>query len=138
MFERGQAGLADRSSRPHQLQTRATDDQRAKVQTLRRTRQPFGRIAASVGVSRATVAQIGKSCGLGHLATQDPKPEIIGCEKETPDEMIHIDIKKLGRIEGIDHRITGGLHGPKQPTLAQAEGQGLGILGTWPSMTTRA
>ena len=103
----GAAGLVDRSSRPHRLQTRATDLQRCEVEALRRARQPFWRIAASVGLSRATVARIGKSCGLSHLSALDPRPEIIRYEKETPGEMIHIDIKKLGRIEGIGHRITG-------------------------------
>ena len=103
----GAAGLVDRSSRPHRLQTRATDLQRCEVEALRRARQPFWRIAASVGLSRATVARIGKSCGLRHLSALDPRPEIIRYEKETPGEMIHIDIKKLGRIEGIGHRITG-------------------------------
>ena len=52
------------------------------------------------------MARIGKSRGLSHLSALDPKPEIIRYEKETPGEMIHIDIKKLGRIEGIGHRIT--------------------------------
>ena len=52
------------------------------------------------------MARIGKSRGLSHLSALDPKPEIIRYEKETPGEMIHIDIKKLGRIEGLGHRIT--------------------------------
>ena len=120
----GEAGLADRSSRPHKLQTRATDDQRAKVETLRRTRQPFWKIAASVGLSRATVARIGKSCGLSHLSALDPKPEIIRYEKETPGEMIHIDIKKLGRIEGIGHRITGDRKGQSNPRSRKQGGKG--------------
>jgi len=120
----GETGLADRSSRPHQLQTRATDDQRAKVETLRRTRQPFWKIAASVGLSRATVARIGKSCGLSHLSALDPKPEIIRYEKETAGEMIHIDIKKLGRIEGIGHRITGDRTGQSNPRSRKQGGKG--------------
>lgn len=60
----GDPGLVDRSSRPRQLQSRTTGDQRAKVEALRRQRQPFWKIAASVGLSRATVARIGKACGL--------------------------------------------------------------------------
>jgi len=124
MSERGEAGLADRSSRPHQLQTRATDDQRAKVETLRRTRQPFWKIAASVGLSRATVARIGKSCGLSHLSALNPEPEIIRYEKKTPGKMIHIDIKKLGRIEGIGHRITGDRTGQSNPRSRKEGGKG--------------
>ena len=45
----GEAGLADRSSRPHNLQTRATPQKRAEVEALRRLRQPFRKIAAAVG-----------------------------------------------------------------------------------------
>jgi len=111
----GKAGLADRSSRPHRVQTRTTAGQRAEVEALRRIRQPFWRIAASVGLSRATVARIGKACGLSHLSALDPKPEIIRYEKATPGEMIHIDIKKLGRIDGIGHRITGDRTGQSNP-----------------------
>ena len=94
----GAAGLDDRSSRPHQLQTRTTADQRAKVEALRRLRQPFWKISASVGLSRATVARIGKSCGLSHLSALDPRPEIVRTEKDTPGEMIHIDIKNGANV----------------------------------------
>ena len=120
----GEAGLADRSSRPHRVQSRTTDGQRAEVEALRRARQPFWKIAASVGLSRATVARVGKSCGLSHLSALDPRPEIIRYEKETPGEMIHIDIKKLGRIEGIGHRITGDRTGQSNPRGRKAGGKG--------------
>ena len=120
----GVAGLVDRSSRPHRLQTRATELQRTEVEALRRARQPFWRIAASVGLSRATAARIGKSCGLSHLSALDPRPEIIRYEKETPGEMIHIDIKKLGRIEGVGHRITGDRTGQSNPRSRREGGKG--------------
>ena len=54
----GVAGLQDRSSRPHRLQTFATDAQKDKVEALRRSRQPLRRIAHEVGLSRATVARM--------------------------------------------------------------------------------
>ena len=120
----GEAGLGDRSSRPHRLQSRTTGDQRAKVEALRRQRQPFWKIAATVALSRATVARIGKACGLSHLSALDPKPDIIRYEKETPGEMIHIDIKKLGRIEGIGHRITGDRTGQSTPRSRKEGGKG--------------
>ena len=120
----GEAGLNDRSSRPHQVQTRTTDDQRTMVEALRRQRQPFWRIAASVGLSRATAARIGKACGLSHLSALDPRPEIIRYEKETPGEMIHIDIKKLGRIDGIGHRITGDRTGQSNVRSRKDGGKG--------------
>jgi len=120
----GEVGLADRSSRPRQLQTRATDAQRAEVEAMRRIRQPFWRIATKVGLSRATAARIGKACGLSHLSALDPKPEIVRYEKDTPGEMIHIDIKKLGRIEGIGHRITGDRTGQSNARSRKDGGKG--------------
>jgi len=44
---------------------------------------------------------------LGRLSALDPRPPIVRYEREQPGELIHIDIKKLGRIDGIGHRITG-------------------------------
>jgi transposase len=102
----GAAGLEDRSSRPHRPWTRITCDQRLKVESLRRARQPFWKIAAELGLSCATAARIGKAKGLSRLSALDPKIKIIRYEKERPGELIHIDTKRLGRIEGVGHRIT--------------------------------
>jgi hypothetical protein len=120
----GQAGLVDRFSRPHRMQTRTTDDPRIKVGVLRRARQPFRKIAASVGLSRAAVARTGKSCGLRHLSAPDPKPEVIRHQKDTPGGMIHIDIRKLGRIDGIGHRITGDRTGQSNARSHKDGGKG--------------
>jgi hypothetical protein len=53
------------------------------------------------------VARIGKRKDLSLLSTLEQRPPVIRDEKETPGEMIHIDLKKLRRIEGIGQRITG-------------------------------
>jgi hypothetical protein len=94
------------------------------VAALRRLRQPFWPIAARVGWSRATAARIGKACGMRHVSALDPKPEIIRYEQDTPGAMIHIDIKKPGRIEGIGHRITGNRTGQSIPRGRKAGGKG--------------
>ena len=52
--------------------------------------------------------------GLGRLAALDPKPEIVRYQRDQPGELIHLDIKKLGRIDGIGHRITGDRRGRKR------------------------
>ena len=78
-----------------------------EVERLRRQRQPFWKIAAASGLSRATVARICKRRGLSRLSALDVKPPIIRYEKENPGDMIHIDIKKLVKIDGVGHRITG-------------------------------
>ncbi len=120
----GIAGLNDRSSRPRRLQTVASAEQCKTIEALRRARQPFWTIAAKVGLSPATVARIGKSMGLSRLAALDPKPQIIRYEKNAPGEMIHIDIKKLGRIEGIGHRITGDRVGQSNQRARRQGGKG--------------
>ena len=120
----GIAGLNDRSSRPHRLQTLANAEQYKTIEALRRARQPFWKIAAQVGLSPASVARIGKSMGLSRLSSLDPKPQIIRYEKSAPGEMIHIDIKKLGRIEGIGHRITGDRVGQSNPRARKQGGKG--------------
>jgi hypothetical protein len=65
------------------------------------------------------VARIGKRKDVSLLSTLEQRPPVIRDEKETPGEMIHIDLKKLGRIEGIGHRITGG-------RTSQSNGRGKG------------
>jgi transposase len=120
----GVAGLEDRTSRPHRLRTRVTSEQIMQVEALRRNRQPFWKIARETGLSRATVARIGKAKGLSRLSNLDPKIEIVRYEKTLPGEMIHIDIKKLGRIEGIGHRITGNRIGQSAPRSRKQGGNG--------------
>ena len=61
---------------------------------MRRKRMPFWKIAAKVGLSRATAARIGKARGLSLLSALEPEP-VIRYEKEAPGDMIHIDIKRL-------------------------------------------
>ena len=120
----GEAGMADRSSHPRQLQTRATAGQRAEVAALRCARPPLWKIAASVGLSRVTAARIAKASDLSHLSALDPKPEIIRYENDTPGEMIHIDIKTLGRIEGTCRRTTGNSTGQSNPRGRNEGGKG--------------
>src|SRR5947209_15571306 len=55
----------------------------------------------------STVGAILRRLGLGKLAALDPKPAVIRYERERPGELIHLDTKKLGRIAGVGHRITG-------------------------------
>ena len=52
--------------------------------------------------------------GLGRLAALEPRPAIVRYQREQPGELIHLDIKKLGRIDGVGHRITGDRRGQKR------------------------
>lgn len=107
----GWKGLQDRSSRPHHLRAETPEGQVMLVEDMRRARMPFWKIAMQTGISRSTVARICKRIGLSRLKNLDPKPKIIRYEKDNPGDMIHIDTKKLGRIDGVGHRITGDRKG---------------------------
>jgi transposase InsO family protein len=103
----GVDGLRDRSSRPHRLFRPTPAAIVAKVGTLRRQRFTGKQIAAEVGVSPATVSRILKRFGLNRIAALEPAEPVRRYERDKPGELIHIDIKKLGRFERVGHRITG-------------------------------
>lgn len=103
----GLAGLADRSSRPHRLHRPTPAVIAEKIEALRRQRWTGKQIAAEVGVSPATVSRILRRLGLNRIAALEPAEPVRRYERQHPGELIHIDIKKLGRFERIGHRITG-------------------------------
>jgi len=103
----GLAGLGDRSSRPHRLCRPTPRPIIDQIAELRRQRWTGKQIAATVGVSPATVSRVLKRLGLNKLKALDPVQPIRRYQRQNPGEMIHIDIKKLGRFERVGHRITG-------------------------------
>ena len=103
----GVEGLRDRSSRPHRLRQPTPAAIVEKVEVLRRQRFTGKQIAAELGISPATVSRILERLGLNRLAALEPAEPVRRYEREHPGELIHIDIKKLGRFERIGHRITG-------------------------------
>jgi transposase InsO family protein len=121
--EEGVEGLRDRSSRPLSSPDQTPAATCAAVEALRRERRTGKHIAAEVGVSPATVSRILKRLGLNKLSALEPAEPIRRYEREHPGELIHIDIKKLGRIDGIGHRITGDRTGQSN---RRARGKGLG------------
>ena len=103
----GVAGLRDRSARPLCSPGRLPAATVEQIEALRRQRWSGPAIARHLGVPVSTVGLALRRMGLGRLRALDPKPEVIRYERECPGELIHLDIKKLGRIDGIGHRITG-------------------------------
>ena len=103
----GLAGLKDRSSRPHRLHRPTAQAIIEQVERLRRQRYTGKQIAAELGISPATVSRILRRLGLNKLAALEPVQPVRRYEREHPGELIHIDIKKLGKIDGVGHRITG-------------------------------
>ena len=84
-----------------------SDQQACEIVALRRQRLTAPAIAQRLRRPLSTVGLVLRRAGLGRLGALDPKPIIIRYQREKPGELIHIDIKKLGRIDGIGHRITG-------------------------------
>jgi transposase InsO family protein len=102
----GAAGLQDRSSRPRSSPSQAAPALCERVEALRRQRHTGEQIAAEIGVSAATVSRILKRLGLNRLSALEPAEPIRRYERAAPGEIIHIDIKKLGKFNRIGHRIT--------------------------------
>jgi len=64
-------------------------------------------MARRLGRPLSTVGVVLRRHGLGRLRALDPRPPVVRYERERPGELIHVDIKKLGRIDGVGHRISG-------------------------------
>ena len=103
----GAAGLADRSSRPHSCPSRLDGAVEAEIERLRRERLSGPAIARRLDRPVSTVGKALRRLGLGRLRGLDAPMPVLRYEREKPGELIHIDTKKLGRIDGIGHRITG-------------------------------
>ena len=100
-------GLLDRSSRPHGSPRRIACETEGRIESLRRQRWTCQRIADTTGVSKATVSRVVARLGLSRLKVLDPVTPIERYEHPSPGDLLHLDIKKLGRIGVVGHRITG-------------------------------
>src|SRR5215469_11600482 len=103
----GVEGLRDRSSRPLSSNSQTPLATCAVIEALRRQRYTGRQIALETKVSPATVSRIVRRLDLNRLAALEPAEPVRRYERERPGELIHIDIKKLGKFNRIGHRITG-------------------------------
>ena len=104
----GAVGLMDRSSAPHVVANRTDPQTVATICALRRLRFSAPELAELLGLPCSTVSAVLKRCGLGKLGRLGLEPPE-RYERERPGELIHVDVKKLGRIErGAGKRIFGG------------------------------
>ena len=102
----GEIALLDRSSKPVRL--RATPAERiAEIERLRRQRMSSPAIARQLGMPNATVTKVLRRLGLNRLKAIDPPVPVLRYQRARPGELLHLDTKKLGRIAGLGHRITG-------------------------------
>jgi transposase InsO family protein len=97
----------DRSSRPRRMPTRLARGRRRQIARLRRQRWSSPRIARELGVPISTVVVTVRRLGLARLDRLEPPRPIIRYERDYPGELVHLDIKKLGRIGQLGHRMHG-------------------------------
>ena len=103
----GEGGLVDRSSRPTRSPRAIGPHKALAIVELRRRRLTHARIASSLGVSESTVGRVLRRAGLSRLRDLEPSEPVVRYEHENPGDLVHIDTKKLGRIERMSHRVTG-------------------------------
>ncbi|HEX3323601.1 MAG TPA: IS481 family transposase [Solirubrobacterales bacterium] len=94
----GEAGLLDRSSAPRHVHNTTPPDRVEAIAALRRVRLTGPEIAETLGMATSTVSAVLKRIGLGKLSRLERPEPIRRYERQRPGELIHIDVKKLGRI----------------------------------------
>ena len=104
--QQGEVGLLDHSSAPKHVANRTPEDRVEAILTLRRARFTGPEIAEMLAMPESTVSLILKRSGMGRLPRLDAEPPN-RYERRGAGELIHVDVKKLGRIERIGHRIGG-------------------------------
>jgi transposase InsO family protein len=101
-------GLDDRSSRPHRSPRRASEQVEQAVLRARAELQAGPHVIGwATGVAASTVHAILRRHGCSKLKPRVPREQIVRYERERPGELVHVDIKKLGRIVRPGHRVTG-------------------------------
>jgi transposase InsO family protein len=103
----GEAGLGDRSSAPGEVANRTGEERIELVAALRRLRMTAAEISEVLAMPLSTVSGILTRIGLGRLSRLEPLEPPNRYQRQRPGELVHIDVKKLGRINGAGHRVTG-------------------------------
>jgi len=106
--EGGDAALSDRSSRPRSIPNQTCPKRTALILELRGSRLTALEIATKLRMPRSTVSAVLKRHGVSRLSDLEPPVPVARYERSAPGDLIHLDVKKLGRIRGgVGHRITG-------------------------------
>jgi transposase len=111
----GEAGLLDRSSAPRSIPHRTCEERVQLIASLRRLRMPGAEIAFCLGMALSTVSAVLTRIGLGKLSRLEPPEPPNRYERRRPGELLQIDVKKLGRIEGGCSLGAGGVDRPVGP-----------------------
>jgi transposase InsO family protein len=125
----GDAGLLDRSSAARHVANRTPEDRIQAIAALRRLRFTGAQIAELLEMAETTVSGILKRIGMGRLSRLGLEPAE-RYERSCPGELVHIDVKKLGRIEGgAGKRVRGGTHSHYNRTFTDPAGRRRNTVG---------
>jgi transposase InsO family protein len=103
----GLSGLRDRSSRPLRMPRQTASEWQLQVISLRREhRMTSPAIARQLRLPRSTVCRILRRAGISRVRDLDPRPVVRRYEKQRPGELVHVDIKKLGKFARAGKRVT--------------------------------
>jgi len=125
-LEQGELGLVDRSSAPRSVPHRTPEELVEAIAALRRLRMTGAEIALCLSMAVSTVSAVLARIGLGKLSRLEPPEPPNRYERRHPGELIHIDVKKLGRIRGAGHRVTGHRASQKRTRI---NGRRTGVAG---------
>jgi len=121
--EEGESGLLDRSSAPKSIPHRTSPERVEAIRRLRKLFMTAAEIAEVLGMARSTVSAVLKRVGLGKRSRLAPLEPPNRYERKRPGELVHLDIKKLGRIAGAGHRMTGNRASQNQRRGRRSRGE---------------
>jgi transposase InsO family protein len=125
----GQAGLIDRSSAPQRVANRTLPERVAVIVALRQLRMTAAEIAETLSMPLSTVSAVLRRQGLGRLGRIGLEPPV-RYERSRPGELVHVDVKKLGRIDGgAGKRVGGRRRGAYRGAVTDAAGVRRGVIG---------
>ena len=128
-YRAGDRGLLDRSSRPRRSPRQLAAERVRAIERLRRLRMTAAEIAEVLELPLSTVSLWLKRIGLGKRSRLDPLEPPNRYERHRPGELVHVDIKQLGRISarGAGHRLTGSRTSQQRPWI---NGRHRGVTGS--------
>jgi transposase InsO family protein len=127
--EEGEGGLSDRSSAPGRIPHRTPTERVEAIRALRKLRMTAAEIAQALGMALSTVSAWLKRIGLGKRSRLEPPEPPNRYERRHPGELVHLDVKKLGRIQVPGHRVTGNRAVRARRTRVGNHGRRLGTAG---------
>ena len=131
-YRAGDRALLDRCSRPRRSPRRLSQSRVQAIERLRRLRMTAAEIAEVLGLALSTVSLWLKRIGLGKRSRLDPLEPPNRYERRHPGELVHVDIKQLGRISaaGAGHRMIGSRASQRRPWSGGSRGRHRGITGS--------